>query len=486
MNTSTEDQIVESRLRGAAEQLKGEDSMLESVMARLEVSPAPRVRRRLLQPWAVRTLAAAAAVAALALGAWFVVVGTSTTALAYADVVKALEKVRSAHLVSQGVKPGESMSCTYERGVGIRVEGVMDGAKLLIVDNGKRQWTRQGTGDVKESDSEGLMEQFTKLLLGNDYLDGARRDRAGDETIDGVRCRLFVKTPSENQPGTRVWLDDDDRVRRMEIGRVKDGKWVAEQNGSVRYDMPVDRKLFDAPVAPGGAKPIDLRALAAQQFSPDHVLAKAEALGMILMVHDLRRGDDGTLLVRSSLRPTEETLKRFGSGGPGAHPIGDFFLESPDPARYSVVPVAEYMSGRLLVKWDLLVPLSPQKAGKTVTLETRLGAQDFEFMESFTRQKKDDYVNDVPVGAVPIPTDQRAPVDELITSVWTTCKSLNSIFTPVNMAEATRLHPNGKRSMETTGIAKWTAERLLSEVKQEVRTRREGDIQRQRAVRNRD
>jgi hypothetical protein len=276
----------------------------------------------------------------------------------------------------------------------------------------------------------------------------------------------------------------------METGNVsKDGKWASRSLAVVHYDVPVDRQQFEPPATKPAAT-FDAAAWLAKDASPEDALARCEALGMILAVHEVRRADDGTLLVRSSIRPTAETLKQFGGGGLGAHPIGDFFLDSPDPSRFSVVPVAEYMSGRLLVKWDLLVPLSPPKDGPPASVKLLAGvrAQDFDFMDSFERQKQPDYVNDVEVGAVAIPAAaaERASVDELIASVWTTCKSMHSIFTPVDMSEATRLHPNGKRSMKSTRMDNWTAERLASEVKLEIRQRREGDIQRQRAIRNRD
>ena len=485
MNSETEDQIVERKLRHAGGQLKREDSMVTSVMSRVESASPPR--RRLLHPWAVRGMALAAGIAAISAGVWFaVVIGGASPALAYADVVKALEKVRTARFVVDGADAGNRFTCTYEQGVGLRFEGAMDGVKLLVVDDGKRQWMRQGDGDVTEADSIGLMGQFTKALMANEYLDGAKRDRGGDETIDGVPCRLYAKPQSEVVPGMRVWLDGEDRVRRLEVGRVVDGKWVARQTGVVHYDVPVDRKLFEPPAVPGGGKPVDMKALVASEFSLDDAVAKAEALGMILAIHEVRRGDDGTLLVRSSLRPTAETLEKFGGGGPGPDAMGDHQFDSRDPARYSVVPVAEYMSGRLFAKWDLFVPLKPPAEGPaSVNVLADVYTRDLEFMRSFTLQKQDAHVNDVELGAVPIPREA-VPTDELIAGIWSRCKSLHSIFTPVNLSEATRLHPSGKRSMKTTRMDNWTAERLTSEVKLEIRQRREGDIQRQRAVHTRD
>ncbi len=167
---------IEDALRRAARQLSRDASMNGAIMSRIERLIPPQRRHSRTGGWFIFSVStAAAAVVVLTVHAWFLL-SAGVTTLAFADVVEALEKIRTARYETEVSASGERITCLYERGVGIRLEGTMEGTAFVLVDNGKRQWVKSGE-DVKESDSSGLITTLRKALLSNEYLDGAKHQK---------------------------------------------------------------------------------------------------------------------------------------------------------------------------------------------------------------------------------------------------------------------------------------------------------------------
>lgn len=466
---------IERRLRSASARLKGENEMADLVMSRLERADIVHPRPRSSRHWLTASIAAAAVICLIAT-IWFVTAGSAS--LAYAQVTKAMADVKSARLdVTQPTPDGKRVELAtyfYERGVGLRMEGALNGTPFLFIDNGQRQWTRTGAdGDLQESEGTGMRDLFAEVLLARDMLEGARRDPAGDETIDGFRCRMFAKPAKGDVIASRVWLDEQDRVRKLETGTLTDGKWTIRQTVVAHHDVPIDRAMFQPPAAqskpaePAMAGDLDQRI--SRTFSLDRALAKTEVLGLVLAVHDVRGGADGSLLVLTSLRPTSETMKKYGTGLPGWHPLGDHELGAPD--QYIAVPVGEFHSRRLYARWDLFVPRKPaQDAEKALSLTADVYTRD-ELYEANEREKKQWYTNDLELPPVAVPTETLT-FDQVVAACWTQARAIHSLFTPVTFWESVKVVPGKGRVADSHRLENWTPEQLRSELATEIERRR--------------
>jgi hypothetical protein len=455
MNIDTE---IEQKLRRVGARLQGERGFVDGVMSRIELANPPMAPSYKLPRW-MPLAASVAALIVIAVGVATLIVRSSS--LAYADVVKAIEEVKSAKLEMSNPATNETLRCFYERGVGFRMDGMMNRTKVLVVDDGRHQWMTGAGAEVLESPSTGLIEQFKKALLDRALLDGAKRDRSGDAEIDGVKCRLFVREAKDKSAGARIWIDDAERVRKMEVIELRDGKPQVTQTANVQYDVAIDHALFAPPVI-AASKPISLDDRINQYLSLENAPAKTEVFGLVLAVHEVRVSPDGMLLVRSSIRPNEETLKKYGAGL-GWQALADYQL---DIAGYQPIPMGSYQKQRMTAQWDFFMPIHPGTPAPENVVVRAIGVwTDDPLAESLKREGKETYINDLAIGQVNVTAAKS--IDELLDETWEQASSLNSVFTPVFFMGLTE--KNGKSGYQATMIKEWTRERLKRELDGQVK-----------------
>jgi hypothetical protein len=467
MNIDTE---TEQKLRRVGAELNGDRGFVDAVMSHIERANPPIASSYKLPRWVVVAVSLAACVG---IAIPVLVVMFKSPSLAYADVVKAIEDVKTAKLEMSNPATKETVRCFYERGVGFRMDGMMNHTKVLVVDDGRHQWMSSAGAEVLESPSTGLIEQFKKALLDRALLDGAKRDRTGDAEIDGAKCQLFVRKMKENSPGARIWIDDRERVRKMEVVELRNGKEQVTQAANAQYDLPIDRALFAPPVV-AVSKPASLDERINQYFPLDTAPAKIEVFGLVLAVHEVRAAPDGMLLVRSSIRPNDETLKKFGAGL-AWQALANYQL---DIADYQPIQMGSYQKQRMTAQWDFFMPIRPGKTAPKKVVVRAIGVwTDEGLAESLEAEGKRTYINDLAIGQVNV-TPAKS-IDELLDETWQQASSLNSIFTPVFFM-GIKAQKAGKTVYQTTPIKEWTRERLKSEFDARVKILREWHDREQR------
>ena len=170
---------------------------------------------------------------------------------------------------------------------------------------------------------EYVLEEVSRNLL-LEHIDRAERVESGDETINGVPCRLYVALPhaATTQP-TRspaelereygkvfLWTDDRGAVHKCERRSLKDGKWVARTRAEVQYDVAMDPQLL-ATEFPDDYKVVDLDAELERMFDLDEADMIREVNGMIVAFHNTQPVDERTALTTVTIRPTEKNQRRL-------------------------------------------------------------------------------------------------------------------------------------------------------------------------------
>jgi hypothetical protein len=459
------------------------DRVLDRIGRRV-IAPAPAPTR-----WSRGSAGFAAALAAtvlLGVGLWLAIGGGDGGSL-YAQVVQALAEVRTVHFVATNFDehrtPSPAGEGWYERGVGIHMTvkvglpmAMEFTGPITVYDDGKQMLTVTAADPTpRRAASVGLSDALTMALLTDRAIDGAARDAAGDMVIDGDRCRMFFRR--SDHPGTpsgRYWIDAQNRVRRVEHVTSDDHSgWRVLQRVEVQYDVPVDRSLlvYTPPTTAiaSTTKPIDIDATVNQLLSLDRAILTKEVFGLILAVHEVRPCTDGSILVLSSLRPTKATLEKYGTGfGPRALGDHDFTFSTGGGTTYYSQQMAQYESGRLYARWDLLVPTDPPATRpETLSLRGDVWTRDRLYDDLIARHQTW-YANELAIGDVPVPPATSAePLDALVSRVWRQAQPLHTLFSPVTFPEPVKPNGDGKFELPTHPADWWTETKLLDAVRQE-------------------
>ena len=168
---------------------------------------------------------------------------------------------------------------------------------------------------------------FRKLL--NDWFDvhkfakelqaDCERDPAADRTLKNERLTAYRLTRTAQyadrdfKEGRRrliVFLDPRSRIARVENLQQQKGAWLATSVDEWSYDVPIDPKLFE-PNFGSGVKIVDSDRAFDDLVDLQKAVHVENRSGLIYAVHRIERFEGGGLLVMSSVRGDEETLKKF-------------------------------------------------------------------------------------------------------------------------------------------------------------------------------
>jgi hypothetical protein len=311
---------IEKRLEDFGKAWPVKVSVVNGVLREIETMPVrPKLsnRRRI----AVKSFFGMAVCIAVVALIWWGVLGERNSL--YAQVVEAVHKSRTFHTIQyeqlKDVAKAVKMERWFERGVGFRVED----PHSLRVGNERYVWSlNRDQNLVIRSKSSGIdqaLDQFFTEIdkqaheLQTDY----QRYPDADEKFDGQTLQAYLLTRFERYPDPSiksgririlVFLDEQSRLVKTAVQDTRYHLTIVTNN---RYDEPVDPAIFK----PNFGK--DVRIIDADKAFDEFVdlhgaVYVEERSGIIYAIHHLERFENRGLFVVSSVRPTEDTQKKFG------------------------------------------------------------------------------------------------------------------------------------------------------------------------------
>lgn len=302
------------------------------------VRPAVSKGRRII----VKSLLATAASVAACVALWLAFDGNHNSL--YAQVIDAVHNARTLQMIQFAIpkaegKPLKVTESWFERGVGFRTEG----PGYIRLGNDKYTWSFSTDRKVAvRSQSNGIaratapvfakIEQFAQQLR-NEF----ERCPASDQTIDGQPCKAYLLTKLDRVAGTReltsgqmrlmVFIDPQAKLVRAEYQWREDGRYITKGFASVKYDEPMDPSLFQ-PDFGKNVKIVNADDAFSEFVSLKSAVHVEERSGLIYAIHRVERFDNGGVLVVSSVRGTEETLKKYPLTQREVRP-GEFLIDGP-------------------------------------------------------------------------------------------------------------------------------------------------------------
>jgi Leucine rich repeat len=270
---------------------------------------------------------AAAALILSAIATWFYFAGQSNSLSA--QVIRAMERAKSLDAVTfvretgphgedRGLKQAgearfvDGQGFRYELGDEIRV-----GNDESFWQFNRRTKTafRSASGGIRKLVNEWFdVRKFARELQA-DY----EREPTADVTEKNDRLKAYrlVPKPKYADPALRdgslrtmVFLDSHSRIARVEALKQQNGAWRSTWVQQWSYDVPVDPTLFEPNFGPD-VKVVDSDRAFDELVDLQRAIHVEDRAGLIYAVHRVERFQGGGLLVMSSVRSDEETLKRF-------------------------------------------------------------------------------------------------------------------------------------------------------------------------------
>ena len=193
----------------------------------------------------------------------------------------------------------------------------------------------------------------------------------GDQKIDGRQCRayLLAKLERASDPDWKagkkrmvILLDDQSRIARAVIEVRSEARWFAWLTSDWTYDLSIDPTLF-APHFGADVRIVDADRVFDEFVDLQKALHREERSGLWYAIHRAERFQGGILVV-SSVRGTEETLKKYPLTPPRRIRPGLFFSDgpavnyqaSPLGTGYFRIDLASANHKGIDVRWWVLVP----------------------------------------------------------------------------------------------------------------------------------
>ncbi len=239
----------------------------------------------------------------------------------FAQVQQALKKVNTVHgTMSVKLPDGKLQSVSetwFARGQGFAV--IRDDQVRL--DDGKYFWEyAPGSQTATRSKSRNADELLDQALdIRAQMKQGWVRFPEGDRRINDVPhdCYRVTMQGTVMPPGVDpkkkrvlIFLTSDSLVRRAEHQDLVNSEWQVKLVHSWEYDVAVDPQVFKPNLGPN-VKIMDADQAFEQLADTKTAVHMEERNGLIFAVHQLQRFENGGLLLMTSVRGTEETLRKF-------------------------------------------------------------------------------------------------------------------------------------------------------------------------------
>ena len=303
----------------------------------------------------ITKLAAVAAVV-LIVGLFFLV-GDGEQTL-YAQVLKALEQVRTIHVVIKEYRNDQwfkDHEIWYDREAGIIEQERYQGRTDVRIDNGRYEW-RYAEGNKLTAQLKSYRDNYeiARELCAGWLRHDPNRVTAGDMVIDGIPCEMYVLSDMGDK--VSIWVDGKNHVRRVEQVTELSGQKI-ESRATVEYDIVIAQKRF-SPKFGLDVELINPLEWIEKQYPLDTSIFTRECLGLVFCVHELKACENGLKYLVCSDRLSEETRRKIGTGHPWT-----FYGDSSLRDRYDEADTYDYpvLLGRVKhdtvhISWYLLFP----------------------------------------------------------------------------------------------------------------------------------
>lgn len=318
-------------------------------------------QRSLTETWRIImksriTKLATAAAAVLIVGLVFLV-GDGEQTL-YAQVLKALEKVRTIHVVIKEYRNDKwfkDHEMWYDREAGIIEQERYQGRTDVRIDNGRYEWRyAEGNKLIARIKSYRDNYEIARELCAGWLQSGPNRVPSSDVVIDGIKCKMYALSGRGEK--VSIWVDGKNRVRKFESVRELNGQKV-ESRATVEYDIVIDQNRF-SPKFGADVELINPLEWIEKQYPLDTAIFTRECLGLVFCVHELKACENGLKYLVCSDRLSEETRRKIGTGHPWT-----FYGDSSLRDRYDEADTYDYpvLLGRVKhdtvhISWYLLFP----------------------------------------------------------------------------------------------------------------------------------
>ncbi len=367
---------IEEQLGRLGRDWPTEESFVGGVMSRLDAAPrrpptSNPARRRLmrLSYWTAATIVVSA-------GLWWAFGPQSTGSALYAQMKEALKQVQTIHAVVSRQTDDGQLHPAIETWFARRQGFVVDGPEYVRIDDGTYFWEhRKGSDVASRSKSQGTDELLDQALnIRAELEQTCERHPAGDRQIDGVDHECYWMTfPGAVKPADPAILDLDRRrtfifidprslPTLVESQEKIEGNWQTRFIRTFEYDVPVDPKVFE-PDFGELVRMIDTDEAFEQLTSMENSVHTEQRDGLIFTIHRAKRFEGGGVMIMSSVRGTDETLKKYPLKrhmlGPGRY-VTDCpainYAASPQGSGYFRLSLAEARHKGVEVDWWMMVP----------------------------------------------------------------------------------------------------------------------------------
>ena len=309
---------------------------------------------RIIMKSPITKLAAAAAV--LIVGLVFLV-GDGQQTL-YAQVLKALDQVRTIHVVIKEYRNDQwfkDHEMWYDREAGIIEEERYQGRTDVRIDNGRYEW-QYAEGNKLTAQLKSYRDNYEIARdLCTEWLRHApNRIPSGDVVIDGIQCKMYALSDWGDK--VSIWVDGKNHVRKLEQVIELSGQKV-ESRATVEYDIVIDQNRF-SPKFGTDVKVINPREWIEEQYPLETAIFTRKCLGFVFAVHELIMCENGLKYLACSNRLTEETRREIGTGHPWTYyGQSDLFDRYDETYSYDhPILLGRLKHDGVIINWYLLLP----------------------------------------------------------------------------------------------------------------------------------
>jgi len=357
----------------------------------------------------------------------------------YAEIVKGLESARTMHCVVRIYRDGKwetDYQIWFDDEKGVVETGYPANRYHQRIDDGVFLWRyTPGNDFVVRSKSIGATVHIRYLISGERPQNKVVRRPEGDRNVDGVQCRMYYYTNPENTEEVREWIEDAKGKKFLRFWesrrRAENGQWKPSKMGTIQYNMPISESHFSRNFGPN-VRIIDADEIMSEQFGPDKAIFTRKTMGLIFAVHEVQRSEKGLIYISCTLRPTEETTKRFGALklDDGHKTYGTMELFSISDGKicfpYKKCRLSWMRHNGIEAKWWILVPRENRPKGiQTLDLGVRVFTED-KLAKQRIEQGKPENREFKPMTTLPLP-DRQLPVEEMISRAYSQAK----VFDPI-------------------------------------------------------
>ena len=366
---------LENELTRLGQTWPHESSIVDDVISRVAVE-SQRSSRPSKRRTAMRINAAIAAGVVCCLGLWWAIFPSTPGSRLYASMKDALEKVDSFRVVTSVVNADGELNPAaqtwFQRNRGFAV----DQPDVIRIDSGESFWEYRKGGTTairrRSQDTDLLLDQA--IGFKEELEQDCKRFEAGDKTIDGLDLKCYQVTfhsarkPTDqtlldfSKRRTYVYVDNRALLYRIESLENHDGVWRLMRVRRWEYNVDIDPQVF-VPDFGDHVAIIDADKVFEDLTNAARSIWTEERDGLIYTIHEAQLFQSGGVLVMSSVRGTEETLKKYPLRRrmiqPGLY-ITDVpamnYQASPLGSGYFRLSLARARQNGVDVEWWMMVP----------------------------------------------------------------------------------------------------------------------------------